>query len=113
PPCDSAENTKVPEGAYHRPEPRVVPIKDDRRYRSWEHVPEPVANAVIIYMMDVSGSMTDEQKELGATESFWIDPGLRSQYQGLERRYIIHDASAKEVDENTFYHTRESGGTRI
>ena len=104
---------QVTEGSYHPAEPRVVPIKDDRRYRSWEHVPEPVANAVIIYMMDVSGSMTDEQKEIVRTESFWIDTWLRSQYQGLERRYIIHDASAKEVDENTFYHTRESGGTRI
>jgi sporulation protein YhbH len=104
---------QVMEGTYHPAEPRVVPYKDDRRYRSWEHVPEPVANAVIVYMMDVSGSMTDEQKEIVRTESFWIDCWLRSQYQGLERRYIIHDASAKEVDENTFYHTRESGGTRI
>jgi uncharacterized protein len=104
---------QLTEGSYRQSEPRVVPIKDDRRYRSWEHVPEPVANAVIIYMMDVSGSMTDEQKEIVRTESFWIDTWLRSQYQGLERRYIIHDASAKEVDENTFYHTRESGGTRI
>jgi sporulation protein YhbH len=104
---------QLAEGTYSPAEPRIVPIKDDRRYRSWEHVPEPVANAVIIYMMDVSGSMTDEQKEIVRTESFWIDTWLRSQYQGLERRYIIHDASAKEVDENTFYHTRESGGTRI
>ena len=64
-------------------------------------------------MMDVSGSMTDEQKEIVRTEAFWIDTWLRSQYDGLERRYIIHDAAAKEVDEQTFYHTRESGGTRI
>ena len=104
---------QLSEGTYRPLEPRVVPIKDDRRYRSWESVPEPVANAVIIYMMDVSGSMTDEQKEIVRTESFWIDIWLRSQYQGLERRYIIHDAAAKEVDEHTFYHTRESGGTRI
>jgi sporulation protein YhbH len=101
------------EGTYRFAEPRVVPIRDDRRYRSWEHVPEPVANAVIIYLMDVSGSMTDEQKEIVRTEAFWIDTWLRSQYQGLERRYIIHDAAAREVDEHTFYHTRESGGTRI
>ena len=57
--------------------------------------------------------MTDEQKEIVRTEAFWIDTWLRSQYEGVERRYIIHDAAAKEVDENTFYHTRESGGTRI
>ena len=68
---------------------------------------------MIIYMMDVSGSMTDEQKEIVRTESFWIDTWLKSQYDGVERRYIIHDAAAKEVDEHTFYHTRESGGTRI
>jgi len=104
---------QLTEGSYRPADPRVVPIKDDRRYRSWEHVPEPVANAVILYMMDVSGSMTDEQKEIVRTESFWIDAWLRSQYQGLERKYIIHDAAAKEVDEHTFYHTRESGGTRI
>ena len=47
------------------------------------------------------------------TEAFWIDTWLKSQYDGVERRYVIHDAAAKEVDEHTFYHTRESGGTRI
>jgi sporulation protein YhbH len=104
---------QVTEGNYDRSSPRVVPIKEDRRYRSWETVAEPQANAVIIYMMDVSGSMTDEQKEIVRTEAFWIDTWLKSQYDGLERRYIIHDAMAKEVDEETFYHTRESGGTRI
>ena len=104
---------QVTEGTYRPADPRIVPIKDDRRYRSWQHVPEPMANAVILYMMDVSGSMTDDQKEIVRTESFWIDTWLRSQYDGLERRYIIHDAAAREVDENTFYHTRESGGTRI
>lgn len=104
---------QLSEGSYRPNDPRVVPIKDDRRYRSWQSVPEPLANAVILYLMDVSGSMTDEQKEIVRTESFWIDTWLRSQYDGLERRYIIHDAAAKEVDEQTFYHTRESGGTRI
>lgn len=104
---------QVVQGEYDVQRPRVVPIKDDRRYRSWETNPEPQANAVILYMMDVSGSMTDDQKEIVRTEAFWIDTWLRSQYDGLERRYIIHDAVAKEVDEHTFYHTRESGGTRI
>jgi len=104
---------QVIEGDYDRARPKVVPIREDRRYRSWETTPEPEANAVIVYMMDVSGSMTDEQKDIVRTEAFWIDTWLRSQYDGLERRYIIHDAAAKEVDEHTFYHTRESGGTRI
>ena len=64
-------------------------------------------------MMDVSGSMGDEQKEIVRIESFWIDTWLRSQYKGIESRYIIHDAMAKEVDRDTFFHTRESGGTMI
>jgi uncharacterized sporulation protein YeaH/YhbH (DUF444 family) len=64
-------------------------------------------------MMDVSGSMGDEQKEIVRTESFWINLWLKSQYKDIEIRYIIHDATAKEVDENTFFRTRESGGTLI
>ncbi len=63
--------------------------------------------------MDVSGSMTDDQKEIVRIESFWIDTWLKSQYDGIERRYVVHDAVAHEVDEDTFYRIRESGGTRI
>ena len=104
---------QISTGVYNHQKPRIIPVRDDMRYRSWTNVPEPHASAVIIYMMDVSGSMTDEQKEIVRTEAFWIDAWLQRQYQGVERRYIIHDAAAKEVDEETFYHTRESGGTRI
>jgi sporulation protein YhbH len=99
--------------SYDPDRPNVVPIREDKRYRSWSTIYLPVANAVCIYMMDVSGSMTDEQKEIVRIEAFWLDTWLKSQYGGLEVRYIIHDAAAKVVDEETFYHTRESGGTRI
>ena len=64
-------------------------------------------------MMDVSGSMGEEQKELVRLESFWIDTWLRKNYEGIESRYIVHDVSAKEVDKHTFYHLREDGGTKI
>lgn len=104
---------QISTGSYQIDSPRVVPIKDDKRYRSWTTVQKPQANAVAIYMMDVSGSMTDEQKQIVRTEAFWIDTWLKRQYNGVERRYIIHDAAAKQVDEHAFYHTRESGGTRI
>jgi uncharacterized protein len=100
-------------GAYNPKDPIIVPIRDDKRYRSWKSEPLPQSNAVIIYMMDVSGSMGDEQKEIVRIESFWIDTWLRSQYKGIESRYIIHDAMAKEVDRETFFKTRESGGTMI
>ena len=100
--------------ASYRPErPMIIPTRPDFQYRSWKSVPLPQSNAALIYIMDVSGSMMDEQKEIVRTEAFWIDTWLRNQYDGVECRYIIHDAAAKEVDEDTFYHTRESGGTRI
>ncbi len=104
---------QIASGIYDAKNPIIVPVKKDLRYRGWSETPRPQTNAVIIYMMDVSGSMGDEQKEIVRTESFWIDTWLRSQYQGIHRRFIIHDASAREVDEDTFYRTRESGGTLI
>ena len=104
---------QITTGSYDPHAPIIMPIPDDKRYRSWSTIQQPEANAVIVYMMDVSGSMTDDQKELVRTEAFWLDTWLTSQYDGVEVRYIIHDAVARQVDEETFYHTRESGGTRI
>jgi uncharacterized sporulation protein YeaH/YhbH (DUF444 family) len=100
-------------GLYNPGNPLIVPIREDRRYRSW-HVREvPESNAVIILCMDVSGSMGDQQKEIVRVASFWIDTWLRSQYKNLENVYVVHEAFAKEVDQHTFYHLRESGGTKI
>lgn len=100
-------------GTYDLKRPLVLPEREDRRYRSWKVTYKPENNAVIIWMLDVSGSMGEEQKEIVRIEAFWIDTWLRSQYDGVETRYIIHDAVAREVDQHTFYHTRESGGTKI
>ncbi|MDX2021071.1 MAG: DUF444 family protein [Deltaproteobacteria bacterium] len=104
---------EVAQGTYNPANPLIVPIREDKRYRSWKTIPLPQSNAVMIFIMDVSGSMGDEQKEIVRIESFWIDTWLRSQYDGLETRFIIHDAGAKEVDRDTFFRTRESGGTMI
>jgi len=109
----NALKRQISTGNYEPDDPYVVPIKSDKQYRSWNEIPLPEVNAAAIYLMDVSGSMTDEQKQIVRTEAFWIDAWLSKQYEGIETRYIIHDAVAKEVDEHTFYHTRESGGTRI
>jgi len=104
---------QISTGSYDPSRPTVVPVRDDMRYRSWRDVREPVTNAAIFYLMDVSGSMGQEQKEVVRIESFWIDNWIRSNYDGVVSRYIIHDAQAKEVDRDTFFSTRESGGTRI
>ncbi|RMG21012.1 MAG: DUF444 family protein [Deltaproteobacteria bacterium] len=103
----------IASGTYDPKNPVIIPVREDRRYRTWKTEELPESNAVIILMMDVSGSMGDEQKEIVRIETFWIDTWLRSQYEGIETRYIIHDAVAREVDRDTFFRTRESGGTMI
>lgn len=103
----------VGSGTYDAEEPLVLPIRRDMQYKSFKKVEKPQTQAVVIYMMDVSGSMGDEQKEIVRLESFWINTWLKKHYKGLETRFIIHDAAAKEVNEDTFFRTSESGGTLI
>jgi uncharacterized sporulation protein YeaH/YhbH (DUF444 family) len=104
---------QISTGSYEPARPMVVPVREDMRYRSWKDVSVPVANAVIFYLMDVSGSMANEQKEIVRIESYWIDNWIRAHYDGVKSRYLIHDAAAREVDRDTFFRTRESGGTKI
>ncbi len=103
----------ISSGTFRPDRPVVVPIPDDKRYRSWKTDVEPVANAVIIYMMDVS-RLDGRRAEGDRPHRVLLDRYLaQRQYKGLESRYIIHDAVAREVDRDTFFHTRESGGTMI
>src|SRR5215510_4805756 len=109
----AALRRQIMSGTYDKDDPMIVPVRGDRRYRSWKTTLKPQSNAVIVYMMDVSGSMGDEQKELVRLEAFWIDAWLRRNYQGIESRYIVHDVRAHEVDRDTFFRVREDGGTKI
>jgi hypothetical protein len=104
---------QIMSGLYNPDAPRIIFERRDKVYRSWKTILNPQSNAVIIYMMDVSGSMGDEQKELVRLEAFWIDAWLRKNYHGIESRYIVHDVRAAEVDRETFFRIREDGGTRI
>jgi uncharacterized sporulation protein YeaH/YhbH (DUF444 family) len=100
-------------GTYDPKRPTVVPTPEDERYRSYEVQRIPESSAVILYMMDVSGSMGNEQKEIVRNTAFWIDTWIRSQYRNVVVRYVVHDAAAREVDRHTFFHLKESGGTKI
>ncbi len=104
---------QIASGTYDPERPLIVPIREDMRYRSVQTREVPQASAAVIYMMDVSGSMGREQKEIVRIEAFWIDTWLRHQYKNLEVHYIVHDAVAHHVDQHTFFHLRESGGTKI
>ncbi|MEA3272379.1 MAG: DUF444 family protein [Patescibacteria group bacterium] len=100
-------------GTFDTKHPVIIPEKDDFRYRAPNPIIEKQAQAVIIYMMDVSGSMGEEQKMIARIEAFWISEWVKLCFKGIEERFIIHDAVAQEVDKETFFTTRESGGTKI
>ncbi len=104
---------QIASGTYDPEHPLVIPIREDLRFRSLQTREVPQASAAIIYMMDVSGSMGREQKDIVRIEAFWLDTWLRHQYKHLEVHYVVHDAEAHEVDQHTFFHLRESGGTKI
>ena len=103
----------IAEGSFDPKRPRVIPLRGDRRYRAAEVEPKPHSRAVLVYMMDVSGSMGTEQKETVRTEVFWLDAWIKRHYEHVATRYIVHDAKAREVDRDTFFRTREAGGTMI
>jgi uncharacterized protein len=104
---------QIAAGTYDPANPIVVPVREDRRYRSFQVQTEPSSAAVIVYIMDVSGSMGQKQKDIVRLETFWIDAWLTHNYRNIETRFIIHDAAAREVDRETFFRTKESGGTLI
>ncbi len=93
--------------------PPIMIEADDKRHKVWDEVLEKKANAVIIAMMDISGSMGEEQKDIVRTEMFWIECWLKRQYDDLDIVYIVHDTQAKIVDHDVFYRISEGGGTNI
>lgn len=106
----------IMEGGYNPEKDEQIPIniiKDDKRHKVWEVEEQRSASAVIIAMMDVSGSMGDEQKDIVRTEMFWLESWLKRQYDDLEIVYIIHDTQAQIVEQEVFYRVSEGGGTNI
>ncbi len=93
--------------------PPFCPIPDDMRYRHPKKKPIPYTSAVVFLMMDISGSMGDEQKQLVRLTSFWIEQWLKRQYQKVSREHIVFHTDAYIVDPDTFYRAKESGGTRV
>jgi hypothetical protein len=104
---------QIASGTWDPAAPRLLPEREDTRYRTWQTRTDAQSAAAILYVMDVSGSMGRDQKEVVRLAAFWIDTWLRANYRHLEARFVIHDAGAREVDRDTFFRTRESGGTLI
>ena len=84
---------------------------DDLRFKTWEDIVEPHSNAVIIAMMDTSGSMGLFEKFCARSFFFWMARFLRKKYEKVEMVFIAHHTEAKEVSEEEFFTKGESGGT--
>jgi len=92
-------------------EPPIRLYTEDLRYRTLERDIEYESNAVVLAMMDVSGSMGTMKKYLARSFFFWLVEFLRQLYKNVQIRFIAHTTEAKLVDENEFFHRGESGGT--
>jgi uncharacterized protein len=94
---------------------RTIPFIDpvDVRYRRFETVPKPVAQAVMFCLMDVSGSMDEHLKDLAKRFFSLLYLFLSRRYRYVEVIFIRHTHEAKEVDEETFFNSRETGGTVV
>jgi len=83
----------------------------DLRFRTLTEDVEYRSNAVVLAMMDVSGSMDTLKKYMARSFYFWMVNFLRTIYKQVEIRFISHTTEAKLVDEQEFFHRGESGGT--
>jgi uncharacterized sporulation protein YeaH/YhbH (DUF444 family) len=92
-----------------------IPFLDpvDLRYRRFERFPKPVAQAVMFCLMDVSGSMSEHMKDLAKRFFMLLHVFLTRRYQRVEIVFIRHTDEAREVDEDTFFRSAESGGTVV
>jgi uncharacterized sporulation protein YeaH/YhbH (DUF444 family) len=91
--------------------PYLDPI--DLRYRSRVRVPVPTSKAVMFCLMDVSGSMDEQRKELSKRFFILLYLFLTRHYEKIEIVFIRHHTQAQEVDEEAFFHARETGGTVV
>ena len=91
--------------------PYIDPI--DIRYRRFETMPKPVAQAVMFCLMDVSGSMSEHMKDLAKRFYMLLYVFLTRRYRHVEIVFIRHTNRAEEVDEDTFFHGPASGGTLV
>jgi uncharacterized sporulation protein YeaH/YhbH (DUF444 family) len=85
----------------------------DLRYRRFETVPKPVAQAVMFCLMDVSGSMTEHMKDLAKRFFALLHLFLTRCYEHVEVVFIHHTDRAAEVDEQTFFYSTVTGGTLV
>lgn len=92
--------------------PTIAPIyNDDLRFKTWNEIVKPESKAVVLAMMDTSGSMGKWEKYMARSFFFWMTRFLRSKYETVDIEFIAHHTEAKVVSEEDFFSKGESGGT--
>jgi uncharacterized sporulation protein YeaH/YhbH (DUF444 family) len=91
--------------------PYIDPV--DVRFRRLESHPKPIARAVMFCLMDVSGSMNEHMKDLAKRFYSLLYLFLNRRYEKVDVVFIRHTHEASEVDEQTFFYSRETGGTVV
>src|SRR6202043_1655338 len=94
---------------------KIIPYIDpiDVRYNRFERVPRPNTEAVMFCLMDVSGSMTEAMKDLATRFFILLHVSLIRRSRHVDIVFIRHTSTAEEVDEETFFYSRETGGTVV
>lgn len=93
----------------------AIPFIDpfDLRYSNRVKVPMPSTQAVMFCLLDVSGSMDEQKKDIAKRFFILLYLFLTKTYEKIDVVFIRHHTSALEVDEEDFFHSRESGGTIV
>ena len=84
---------------------------DDLRFRQLARRRQPAIHAVVFFVLDVSGSMSDRDRKLAKTFFFWVVQGLRREYRSLETVFVAHTTEAWEFPEADFFQVTGTGGT--
>jgi sporulation protein YhbH len=90
---------------------RLTIRPDDLRYWRSQPAEDEQAGAVVLALMDTSGSMGSFEKFLARSFFYWTVRILRTRYPRISLVFLAHDVRAREVDEDTFFHRGASGGT--
>jgi sporulation protein YhbH len=104
---------KTPPGQEPKPDRRFPFHDDDLTYRHVVIDTKEESNAVVLCIMDTSGSMDTMKKYLARSFFFLLYQFIRSKYRNVEIVFVAHHTEAKEVTEEEFFHKGESGGTLI
>jgi hypothetical protein len=96
-----------------QPRSRFPFLQGDMRFRRRAEATDYESNAVVLCLMDTSGSMDRQKKYLARSFFFLLYQFVRTRYEHVELVFIAHDAEAQEVSEDDFFHKGESGGTLI